>query len=821
MQIKESISKIKNKIYTYINQASEKYRLRNLQIVLIILTVLFASFSLVYPSLSHSQIQLDANGKWAVNKNAPEDVFAITDFNFLMKDQYKRAQDEAARQTPIHLNRDFSFLEKNISDKENESKSFQEILVQDIESLASCRKVNKKQTEILKCMNHTSKLWRVLNAEDWQSILRFSSKSIQQKIEQLVFTIFDNYAILKTKDNDPLFYNFSGASVHINNIQEGVGGNIDIPWENVIIRNQLYNDFSVKLKIKELAKTILPKLSQTQRQALLKLTRGYLYPLDAYRFDKTKTLEAQERQRSQIPVADYVFHVKRGENIVHRNDIINESVYQALKAHQSGQWYEIIYRFISAIVQQLIFLGFILYYILRFADKRINRLNINLALFATIWIFTILLLFIGNLWETDIKTNEFSHFFGAWVPAALFSVVLAILFGEKLSLPWVLYMSFLVYIASNYDEVSFFITVTMSLMGLILGIKIKKRIHFISVTLALILISFVIITLAYLYTNRNIFESYDNSAIFTENYRNAVIATFFWALCTLLAIGILPLYEAIFNIASHFKLIELADTSHPLLRQLFQRAPSTWMHTMMVATLTEKACESLGLNATLACTGIYFHDIGKMQNAGFFIENQHLIPKPENVDKKNPSIAAKVIINHVTDGIKMAKLARLPQEVIDFIPEHHGTSTMSFFYHKALQKNRRRVNKEDFQYKGPKPQSKETAIAMIADSVEAAYRSLESHKRETVSKLIQSIIDAKMLENQFDESEITVRDLGVIKKSFLDVLLSSAHSRPKYPDKTETSKLEKKQIKENSKNSSAKKTNKRSVKKKANRTIGK
>ena len=133
-------------------------------------------------------------------------------------------------------------------------------------------------------------------------------------------------------------------------------------------------------------------------------------------------------------------------------------------------------------------------------------------------------------------------------------------------------------------------------------------------------------------------------------------AAAFCSLSTLLVLGVLPIYETLFNIPTRFKLMELADPSHPLLRQLFQRAPSTWMHTMMVASLTERACEKLDLNTVLARAGIYFHDIGKMVNAGFFIENQHLIPKPENIDKNDPSRAAKVVIAHVLDGIKMAKI---------------------------------------------------------------------------------------------------------------------------------------------------------------------
>ncbi len=179
------------------------------------------------------------------------------------------------------------------------------------------------------------------------------------------------------------------------------------------------------------------------------------------------------------------------------------------------------------------------------------------------------------------------------------------------------------------------------------------------------------------------------------------------------------------------------------------------------------------------------------------MENQHLIPKKENIDKNNPGLAAKIVIDHVIDGIEMAKKARLPREIISFIPEHHGTSTMAFFYHKALAdlspNQRKKIDKKDFMYPGPKPQKKETAIVMIADSVEAASRSLDEINAQALDDLIQKIINIKLAENQLDESGLTLGDLSIIKSSFKEILLSSLHQRPKYPSSEDTKKLENKE----------------------------
>ena len=783
-----------DQIYAYLRGRGKLQKLRVTQIILLTVTTFIVSFSLIFPSFAHLELNLSSEGPWGISRNAPEDIIAILDIEFLLEKQYEKAQEEAARQTPLHFKRDFGALKKFEKGKEGERRknSFQELLSRDIRNLRICRAANKQELSVSQCVHAKNRRWQRLQAADWQNLLRFSSSNINGKLEKLVNAIFENYIILRNEEDDTLYKEFKGSTVRVHDIKQGAGEELDMPWEKVIVRKQLYYDANLRTEIKELARDALPETSPQQRYAFLKLARAYLYGLDACHFDKSDTLLAQKKQRSQVPLADYVFQIKRGESIVRSGDVITENIHRALEVQQSDRWWEILRRLFSILAQQGIFLAFAIYYILRFRDKRVNDMNSNLVIFATLWLFALLLLFVENLWVENLKENEISHFFGAWVPIALFSLLLALSFGERLSIPLALYMAFLVFIASRYDPISLIIAITLSLTGIILGIRIKKRVHFISVSFILAFLSLVLVTLGYLYTNRDIFAAYEQESILTENFAEALQAAILCALSTLLVLGLLPAYETLFNIPTRFKLMELADPSHPLLQQLFQRAPSTWMHTMMVASLTEKACEKLGLNSILARTGIYFHDIGKMVNAGFFIENQHLIPKPENIDKNNPSLAAKVVIAHVLDGVKMAKAARLPQEVIDFIPEHHGTSTMSFFYHKALQKERRKVRKEDFQYHGPKPQSKETAIAMIADSVEAASRSLPSYTKDTLLNLIQRIINIKMQENQFDECDLSIRDLSVIRSAFLEVLLSSFHARPKYPNKQETSMLEKK-----------------------------
>ncbi len=790
----------------YLGKKRSKGYVRSLQITLLLLSTGMISLNLVLPSLSRFEIDLHKDEKWAPNRNAPEDIIALSDIKFLMEKQYKAALADATQRSPLHFTRDFGTLESREEDSENKQPSFQKMLRQDIRKLRICRAAAKQIKDTIQCGSSKIMRWRRLQAEEWQALLLFSSTSIMKKLGELVNTIFAQYAILKKKEEHPMFKKFNGSIVRIHDIKQGASGVVDMPWENVILRTQLYRDSQVAVKLNTLAKSVIPGSSANQRRAFLKLSKSYLYRLDACRFDEKKTLEIQEIERKRVPLTDHLFQIKRGESIVRRGDVITENIYQALLIQKSEHHSEIIRQGISNFLLQVIFLLMVFYFALKFKEKQLEDISSNLIIFLSLIFFSLIVLSLQQAWFAEAKTNELVHIFGTWVPIGAFAMLFSLIFGEVFAAPFALYMAFLTFLASGYDIVSLFISTSVALSGVVLGIRLKERIHFISTALIITLINCLCLTLGYLYSKRDIFGDFANLGIFTDNYLTALSYAALSGLSSILVLGILPLYERIFNIATRFKLIELADPGHPLLRELFQRAPSTWTHTMMVAALTEKACERLKLNSVLARTGIYFHDIGKMVNAGFFIENQHLIPKPENIDKNNPALAAKVIIAHVLDGIKMAKAARLPPEVIAFIPEHHGTSIMSFFYHKALEKNRRKVNKEDFQYKGPKPQSKETAIAMVADSVEAASRSINIVNKESIENLIQKIINSKMAENQFDECDLSIRDLQVIKDSFREVLLSSFHFRPQYPDKQQTKLLE------NQRESSQKRTRSRSQK---------
>jgi len=246
-----------------------------------------------------------------------------------------------------------------------------------------------------------------------------------------------------------------------------------------------------------------------------------------------------------------------------------------------------------------------------------------------------------------------------------------------------------------------------------------------------------------------------------------------------IAIGALPYLENLFGLVTPIKLLELSNPGHPLLRRLQVEAPGTYHHSIMVANLAEAAAEAVGADSLLVRVGTYYHDIGKVRRPAFFVENQVGIENPH--DKMAPSLSALTVFAHVRDGLEYAREAKLPVPVAAFIPEHHGTSLIAYFYHQAVERGGA-VDEDAFRYEGPKPQSRETAIVMLADAVEGATRALTRPTPDRIEQVVRRIIREKLEDGQLDECDLTFRDLDRIARAFTRLLASMFHPRVEYPD---------------------------------------
>lgn len=250
-------------------------------------------------------------------------------------------------------------------------------------------------------------------------------------------------------------------------------------------------------------------------------------------------------------------------------------------------------------------------------------------------------------------------------------------------------------------------------------------------------------------------------------------------LSVILAIGLLPFLEGAFNVITPFKLLELADPNHPLIKRLLIEAPGTWHHSLMVGNLAEAAIRSIGGNALLARVGAYYHDIGKLKRPNFFKENQ-LGDNPH--ERLTPNLSTLVITSHTRDGDELAVKYKLPRAIRDIIRQHHGTTLVAYFYHKASQAEKDGVDRDNFRYEGPVPDNRESAVVMLADSVEAAVRSIPDKTQGKIEGLVRKIIRDKLDDGQLDRCDLTLGDLSRIADSFLQVLGGAFHERPEYPE---------------------------------------
>ncbi|MGI5850754.1 MAG: HD family phosphohydrolase [Caldicoprobacterales bacterium] len=245
-------------------------------------------------------------------------------------------------------------------------------------------------------------------------------------------------------------------------------------------------------------------------------------------------------------------------------------------------------------------------------------------------------------------------------------------------------------------------------------------------------------------------------------------------------VGTLPIWENLFGIVTPIKLVELSNPNHPILKRMLMEAPGTYHHSIIVANLAENAAEAVGADGLLARVGAYYHDTGKIKRPFYFKENQIAMGNPH--DNLNPSLSTHIIISHVKDGIELAKKYKLPKVIQDFIVQHHGTTSVAYFYHKAKEEDEDgSVHIDDFRYPGPKPKKKETAIVMMADTVEAAVRSISDPNPEKVETLIHRLVRSKLEDGQLDDCHLTLKDLNTISNAFTGVMTGFFHERVEYP----------------------------------------
>ncbi len=482
-----------------------------------------------------------------------------------------------------------------------------------------------------------------------------------------------------------------------------------------------------------------------------------------YDADKSNTV----RQSLLSGISLYRDKIQKGQRIISRGDLVTPEKYQILESLK--QEYE---SQLGSISSQLVKAGkFILVFAAMFViflflyNLRIEILKHGLKT-AFILMLVILVVFMAS---TIVKSNMISYYI---IPFTILPIILRTFYDERLAL-FIHFMTTLLvgFFAPNSFEFVF-LTFIAGIIAVFTLTNFNRR--------SRIVYSAFLVFLSYSFVYFGI------SIVQEGNVRDIDYYNFAWfginSLLILLSFPLIFVFEKLFGFLSDATLMELADTNQPLLRELAEKAPGTFQHSLQVANLAEDAIFHIGGNALLIRTGALYHDIGKLVNPIYFIENQTTGINPH--EKLSFEESARIIISHVEKGVEIARKHNLPEPLIDFIRTHHGTSTVHYFYRSYIKKYpEEEIDVKKFSYQGPKPFSRETAVMMMADSVEAASRSLSNMNDVALDKLVDEIIDSQLNDEQFNNADITFKDITTIKEVFKKRLKNIYHIRISYPTK--------------------------------------
>jgi len=357
-----------------------------------------------------------------------------------------------------------------------------------------------------------------------------------------------------------------------------------------------------------------------------------------------------------------------------------------------------------------------------------------------------------------------------WLPIAFVALPVGVLWDTRMSLVLVLVLATITGTLSPFEDYGNVLTVAAGGAAAAMSVRAVRRRSETWVSIAIIAGATGLVLLGHGLATSHDMTDVAQASLFAAG--NATVSA-------LLAMGFLFVFEIFTGITTDQTLLEWADPTRPLLKRLSLEAPGTYAHSINVANLSEAAANAIGANGLLCRVGVYYHDVGKMLKPHYFVENQPDGRNPH--DKLKPETSAAIVREHVTEGERLARDEKVPQVVLDFILEHHGTQRIGFFYEKAKEESGAEPDQARFSYPGPKPQSRETAIVMLADSCESATRALKDPTAERVRDLLQTIVQGKIDAGQLDEAPLTLREITLIQDQFVKILGGVFHRRIEYP----------------------------------------
>ncbi|MCL6605733.1 MAG: HDIG domain-containing protein [Paenibacillus sp.] len=538
-----------------------------------------------------------------------------------------------------------------------------------------------------------------------------------------------------------------------------------------LMNDQISDAQSVRAKVAELV-SVSSLTQRTAREVVQELTRLVITSNKFYDEDATKEAEVQARENTP-----QVF-IEQGEVMVKKGELITPELYKFLDENkllrnQVNYWPQL---GLLLLVSMLTFglLTFIRYS----GTSGFKYNNSQLLMLVLVFAITIVSMRVAAYLQTDARP-----YIGFLAPVAIGSMLVAMLLDITLayfcSILFAILASIILNVQQNtiFDFTFGFFVLIVSYVAIFATHRAGQRSTLLKGGIMVSLFGTLTVFMLSL-LNGGVWKEIDTLYALGFSFAGGLITA-------VLVIGIMPFFETTFGILSALKLVELSNPNHPLLRKLLTETPGTYHHSVMVGNLSEAAAEAIGADGLLCRVGSYYHDIGKTKRPFYFIENQNAMENPH--DSIEPKLSKSIIVAHARDGVEMLKEYKLPKPIRDIAEQHHGTTFLHYFYHKALRLADDKgcepdFTEDDFRYPGPKAQSKESAVVGIADSVEAAVRSLRKPTVSQIETMIEKIIKSRLDDHQFDECDLTIKELDTISRTLKETVMGIFHSRIEYPE---------------------------------------
>lgn len=712
----------------------EKFLIRkSLRIKLLILLVTLVAIVLMFPEGESIESEVSVGSIWI-----QDDLIATTSFPIYKNQEvYNREKRRAAEQVyPVFVKREDA-LKSSFDSLTNYNEYLVSLLQKDISTggeVASNIFLSPSAYNFLKTM--------------------FKSGGGKEKLSDFLDSAAEILRMVYRNDILNLLYNeIRKDSIAIRT------GRID----NILPKRNFQDLHVVQESLSGYAGSVNSQLSNV----LIEYTNHFIRPNLIF----SEKLTEEEVQHAQNKVSPNIGIVNENERIIAKHDRVTEEAklkidsYKRAKGENSG-FLQIYSQMAGKFLHILMILALFIIY-LKLFRKKVFADNVKLLLIAIIILFISFITFVIQQLDVNSPVQ-----FLIILPAA--SMMLTIMFDSRIGFYGTVVTALIVGALRGNDYSLAAVNIFAGAMSAYTVRDIKNRTQVFR-SFVYILIGYAAGIVAFGFER---FDTWGNIMVeLAYAASNALISP-------VLTFGMIIFFERLFKITTDLTLLELTDFNRPLLKELARNAPGTFTHSMTVGSLVERAAEAIDANPLLARVGAYYHDIGKSLNPSDFVENQ--LTSENRHENLEPGESVKLIIDHVKNGIELARQDDLPQEIIDFIPMHHGTLVISYFYDKALKLyGEDKVSIEDFRYPGPKPNTKETALVMLADACESTVRSITDPDPVKVGNVINSLIKNRVDDGQLDESPITLADIKKIKEAFLSVLLGQYHKRIRYPKQEE------------------------------------